>query len=96
MAFCPGMPWGAAYPCGEPVGGLVGELSARLFAMTPPMAEVGPCALENFGPEIQYDHDAATIAMFDMLDEAGVETRKGTTVTGHMADRRLCLSLATA
>lgn len=86
MAFCPGMPWGAAYPCGQSVGGLMAELSGRLFAMVPPMAEVRPCALANFGPEIQYDHDAATITMFDMLEEAGVETCTGTTVTGPTMD----------
>ena len=81
MAFCPGMPWGAAYPCGQSIGGLMDELSGRLMAMSPPMAEVRPCALVNFGPEIQYDHDAATIMMFEMLEEAGVRVHPGTTVT---------------
>ena len=81
MAFCPGMPWGAAYPCGQSIGGLMDELSGRLMAMSPPMAEVRPCALENFGPEIQYDHDSATIMMFEMLEKAGVRVHPGTTVT---------------
>ena len=30
MAFCPGMPWGAAYPAGRSVGGLIAELAGRL------------------------------------------------------------------
>ncbi|WP_413719816.1 FAD-dependent oxidoreductase [Silicimonas sp. MF1-12-2] len=86
MAFCPGMPWGAAFPCGISIGGLMAELTDRLMGMAPPMAEVRPCALENFGPEIQYDHDAATIAMFDMLEEARVSTHVGTTVIRPLMD----------
>ena len=62
------------------------ELTDRLMGMAPPMAEVRPCALENFGPEIQYDHDAATIAMFDMLEEARVSTHVGTTVIRPLMD----------
>ena len=81
MAFCPGMPWGAGYPNGAPVGGLVSELAGRLYAMNPPAAEMRPCALENFGPEIQYDHDIATLTMFEMLEEAGVHVHLNTTVT---------------
>ncbi|WP_120501360.1 FAD-dependent oxidoreductase [Roseovarius sp. EL26] len=75
MAFCPGMPWGAAYPVGRIIGGLMQELTERLEAMTPPAAEKRPCTLENFGPEIIYDHDIATLTMFEMLEEAGVKTR---------------------
>lgn len=75
MAFCPGMPWGAAYPVGVMIGGIMEELTDRLAAMTPPAAERRPCTLENFGPEIQYDHDIATLTMFEMLEEAGVEVR---------------------
>ena len=30
MAFCPGMPWGAAYPADKIIGGLMGELTERL------------------------------------------------------------------
>lgn len=82
MAFCPGMPWGAAYPCDVSIGGLMEELAGRLFAMQPPMAEKRPCALDNFGPEIQYDHDVATLTMFEMLEEAGVRVHLGATVTG--------------
>ena len=26
MSFCPGMPWGGGYPCGEIIGGLIAEL----------------------------------------------------------------------
>ena len=79
MAFCPGMPWGAAYPAGRSVGGLIAELAGRLYAMDPPMAERRPCALQNFGPEIQYDHEAATLTMFEMLEEAGVRAHLNTT-----------------
>lgn len=79
MAFCPGMPWGAAYPMGTIVGGLMKDLSNRLFAMQPPAAEARPCTLANFGPEIQYDHDIATITMFEMLEEAGVHVHLGAT-----------------
>lgn len=79
MAFCPGMPWGAAYPAGRIIGGLMEELTNRLCAMDPPAAEKRPCTLENFGPEIHYDHDLATLAMFDMLEEAGVHVRLGAT-----------------
>lgn len=71
MASCPGMPWGGGYPLGHSIGGIFGELNDRLSAMSPPCAEVRPCTLENFGPEVQYDHEAATLLMFDMLDEAG-------------------------
>ena len=79
MAFCPGMPWGAAYPCDRLIGGLMAELAGRLYAMEPPAAAKRPCALENFGPEIQYDHDIATATMFDMLEEAGVRVHLNTT-----------------
>ncbi|MEW9919890.1 FAD-dependent oxidoreductase [Marimonas sp. MJW-29] len=77
MAFCPGMPWGAAYPADRIIGGLIEELTARLLALHPPAAEKRPCALENFGPEILYDPDIATLTMFEMLEEAGVEVRLG-------------------
>lgn len=79
MAFCPGMPWGAAYPMDRSIGGLMGELADRLYDMSPPMAAKRPCTLENFGPEIQYDHDVAILTMFEMLEEAGVTMRLNTT-----------------
>ena len=63
MAFCPGMPWGAAFPDDRIIGGILEELAGRLFAMVPPAAEKRPCALENFGPEILYDHDLATLGV---------------------------------
>jgi hypothetical protein len=43
------------------------------------MAAKRPCTLENFGPEIQYDHDVAVLTMFEMLEEVGVTTRLNTT-----------------
>ncbi|KUJ76983.1 hypothetical protein AVO45_10890 [Ruegeria marisrubri] len=79
MAFCPGMPWGAAYPQDRMIGGLMEELAGRLFAMDPPMAEKRPCTLENFGPEILYDPDTATLVMFEMLEEAGVRVHLNAT-----------------
>ncbi|MFA3918157.1 FAD-dependent oxidoreductase [Ruegeria hyattellae] len=79
MAFCPGMPWGAAYPQDVSIGGLMQELEQRLASMDPPMAEKRPCTLENFGPEIQYDHDIATLTMFEMLEEAGVRVHVNST-----------------
>ncbi len=86
MAFCPGMPWGAAYPADVMVGGLIEELTERLAAMDPPAAEKRPCTLANFGPEIQYDHDLATISMFDMLDEANVRVRLNATAIAPQMD----------
>ncbi|MBO9395145.1 FAD-dependent oxidoreductase [Shimia sp. R9_2] len=77
MAFCPGMPWGGAYPMDRIIGGLIEELTNRLAAMDPPAAEKRASTLENFGPEIIYDHDVATLTMFEMLEEAGVQVRLG-------------------
>ena len=79
MAFCPGMPWGGGYPVDEIIGGVFEELTKRLEAIDPPAAEKRPCTLENFGPEIIYDHDIATLTMFDMLEEAGVTIRLNAT-----------------
>ncbi|MGB1148263.1 MAG: FAD-dependent oxidoreductase, partial [Alphaproteobacteria bacterium] len=79
MAFCPGMPWGGGYPVDQIVGGLIEELTERLASMDPPAAEKRPCTLENFGPEIIYDHDIATLTMFEMLEEAGVRLRLNAT-----------------
>ena len=79
MAFCPGMPWGGGYPVDRIIGGLLEELTTRLEQMTPPAAEKRPCTLENFGPEIIYDHDIAVLTMFEMLEEAGVQTRLNAT-----------------
>lgn len=79
MAFCPGMPWGGGFPVDQIIGGILEELTARLEAMTPPAAVKRPCTLENFGPEIIYDHDIATLTMFEMLEEAGVKVRLNAT-----------------
>lgn len=90
MAFCPGMPWGAGYPVDQIVGGLLEELTQRLEQMDPPAAEKRPCTLENFGPEIIYDHDIATLTMFEMLEEAGVELRlNATALTPEMDGERI-------
>lgn len=90
MAFCPGMPWGAAYPSDEIIGGVMEELARRLFRMDPPMAQKRPCALANFGPEIQYDHDMATLTMFEMLEEAGVRVHlNATAVAPEMSGTRV-------
>jgi hypothetical protein len=78
MAFCPGMPWGGGYPTGRSIGGVFGELTDQLLAMNPPMAEVRPSTLENFGYEVIYDHEAAVFAMFQMLEDAGVEVHLNT------------------
>ncbi|MEM6637333.1 MAG: FAD-dependent oxidoreductase [Pseudomonadota bacterium] len=86
MAFCPGMPWGAAFPCGHSIGGIMAELTDRLAGMDPPAAERRPCALANFGDEIQYDHDLATLTMFEMLEEAGVRVRVNATSIGPLMD----------
>lgn len=86
MAFCPGMPWGGAYPVDRIIGGLTEELTLRLATMQPPAAEKRPCALENFGPEIVYDHDVATLTMFEMLDDAGVDVRLNTTAISPIMD----------
>jgi len=80
MAFCPGMPWGGGYPLGRCIGGIFGELTERLIQMTPAAAEVRPCALDNFGPEVLYDHDTATLTMVEMLDEEGVVLHLNTIV----------------
>ncbi|WP_073248688.1 FAD-dependent oxidoreductase [Shimia gijangensis] len=90
MAFCPGMPWGAAYPCDTSIGGLMEELSTRLFEMQPPAAERRLCTLENFGDEIIYDHDIATTAMFEMLEEAGVHLHlNATAIAPDMQDTKI-------
>ena len=90
MAFCPGMPWGGGYPLDQIVGGLIEELTDRLSAMKPPAAEKRPCVLENFGPEIVYDHDVATLTMFEMLEEAGVRVRLGAiALEPQMAGKRI-------
>lgn len=78
MAFCPGMPWGGGYPTGRSIGGVFGELTDQLCAMDPPMADVRPSTLENFGYEVIYDHEAAVFAMFQMLEDAGVEVHLNT------------------
>ena len=99
MAFCPGMPWGGGYPVDTIIGGVLEELTERLAAMDPPAAEKRPCTLENFGPEIIYDHDIATLTMFEMLEEAEVSLRLNATAlapemdsTGRRIERVECFN----
>jgi len=86
MASCPGMPWGGGYPVDQTIGGVMEELTLRLEAMDPPAAEKRPCTLENFGPEIIYDHDIATLTMFEMLEEADVKVRLNATAVAPEMD----------
>lgn len=79
MAFCPGMPWGAAFPNDVCVGGLIQELTEKLQNMSPPAAVKRDCTLANFGPEIIYDHDIAITTMFDIAEQSGVDLRLGAT-----------------
>lgn len=88
MAFCPGMPWGGGYPVGRNIGGIFEDLTTRLTTATPPAAAVRPSTLENFGAEVIYDHEAATLAMFEMLEEARVDVHLNTIAGAPMLDGR--------
>ncbi len=79
MAVCPGMPIGAAYPCGKTVGGILEEFVQQLYAMKPPAAEKRACALHEFGPEILYDHEIAIATLNSILNESGVNLLLNTT-----------------
>jgi hypothetical protein len=72
MVQCPGMPLGAAFPCGKSVGGLLNEFAGKLINMSPPAAEIRPCSLHEFGPEIVYDHEVAIAVLYQMLAQANV------------------------
>ncbi len=78
MAFCPGMPWGGGFPTGRSIGGVFDTLTTKLRSLRPPLAEVRPSTLENFGAEVVYDHEAAVFAMFQMLEDAGVDVHLNT------------------
>ena len=80
MSICPGMPIGAAYPCGFSVGGILEEFAQRLYSMKPPAAEKRDCSLVEFGPEIVYDHEIAIATLYDLLEEAGVRLLLNTSV----------------
>ncbi len=82
MGRCPGMPWGAGYPLDKPIGGIFTELAESLLQSEPPMARKIYSSLENFGPEVIYDHNVAINKMYDMLEEAGVEYMLNAVVTG--------------
>ncbi|WP_258360941.1 FAD-dependent oxidoreductase [Moorella sulfitireducens] len=72
LASCPGMPLGAGYPLGKSIGGIFDELVNSLYQMDPPAAEKRECSLENFGPEVVYDHEILIFTLYRMLEEAGV------------------------
>lgn len=78
MAFCPGMPWGGGLPIGRSVGGVFEKLTEQLRSMKPPTALIRPSTLENFGAEVLYDHEAAVFAMFQLLEDVGVEVHLNT------------------
>jgi hypothetical protein len=78
MAFCPGMPWGGGFPIGRSIGGVFDTLTTMLCTMRPPLAEIRPSTLENFGAEVIYDHEAAVFAMFQMLEDVGVDVHLNT------------------
>jgi hypothetical protein len=79
MAVCPGMPIGAAYPCGQTVGGILEEFVQQLYTMKPPAAEKRACALHEFGPEILYDHEIAIATLNRIVNESGVNLLLNTT-----------------
>ena len=78
MAFCPGMPWGGGFPIGRSIGGVFDALTTLLCTMQPPLAEIRPSTLDNFGPEVIYDHEAAVFVMFQMLEDVGVDVHLNT------------------
>ena len=88
MSFCPGMPWGGGFPTGRSIGGIFDTLTTMLCTMQPPMAEVRPSTLENFGAEVIYDHEAAVFAMFQMLEDAGVTVHLNTFAGSPVLDGR--------
>ena len=73
MGSCPGMMLGAGYPTGHSVGGFFEEFVQRMCKHNPPVAERRTCSLENFGDEVVYQHEYATLILYEMLAEAGVE-----------------------
>lgn len=94
MAFCPGMPWGGGYPTGRSIGGVFADLTDQLCALQPPMADVRPSTLENFGYEVIYDHEAAIFAMFQMLEDAGVDVHLNSFVGAPQLDGARIRSVA--
>lgn len=78
MAFCPGMPWGGGFPIGRSIGGVFDTLTTMPCKMQPPLAEIRSSTLENFGHEVMYDHEAAVFAMFQMLEDVGVDVHLNT------------------
>jgi len=75
MAKCPGMPIGAAYPKNKVIGGILSEFLNRLYEMKPAAAEIREHRLQEFGPEVFYDHEIALYTLFQMVEEAGVKLR---------------------
>ncbi len=81
MSSCPGMPLGAGYPCGKSIGGIFDEFVNRLYDMKPPAAEKRVCSLEEFGPEVLYDHEIAIFTLYEMLAESNVNLLLNATAT---------------
>ncbi|MEY8337423.1 FAD-dependent oxidoreductase [Lachnospiraceae bacterium 62-35] len=81
LSLCPMMPFTGAYlkTNNQPIGGIISELSDRLFRMDPPAARVRESQYNTFGDELQYDHEKLMIAMYEMLEEANVEVLLNTT-----------------
>lgn len=86
IAQCPGMPLGAAFPCGKSIGGLLNEFAGKLINMSPLAAEIRPCALHEFGPEIVYDQEVALVVLYQMLDQANVNLLLNTTAIEPVMD----------
>lgn len=86
MAFCPGMPWGGGFPIGRSIGGVFDTLTTMLRTMQPPSAEIRASTLANFGAEVIYDHEAAVFAMFQMLEDVGVEVHLSTFASAPVMD----------
>mgnify|MGYP006277940073 CR=1 FL=1 len=72
IAKSPGMPIDGAYFQGEEIGGLTTEYIEKLFNMNPPAASREDCLLAGFDEEITYNPDLAITALFQMVEDAGV------------------------
>jgi hypothetical protein len=97
MSQCPGMPLGAAFPCGRPIGGLLNEFASKLINMSPPAAEIRPSTLHEFGPEIVYDYEVAMAVLYEMLNQVNIKLLLNTIALEPVMDKKhieqlLCLN----